>query len=1691
MIVKISTFLGDSDHGQTVIPLYGPQGEVLEKVASCGLLPDVQSYIDGLRPRRDAQYVLVNALGAGEYYGCFPAGTLVETYSGEKPIESVEPGEQVRTHKNRFRSVVARVPKRAEELCDLYVQGLPGGVPALSATPNHELWVVTREDVTRTKRRVVWEGDTSTPTAHRRTQAMRELEFSWVPIAELRPGDRIAEPFPLEEDPAALGDEKWNCPEIAFLMGLYAAEGCVARRYDREYGRADSVIYVVSGEETGVVDRARNHAEKLGHGLLAYPSDFETSIRIQLCFAEFARLCEKHVGASAVEKKLSPALLRMPRGWQKVFLAAYSAGDGCVRKKGKGEVAQRITSASAALLRGVRLLLARNGIAASIRGGHNKKSSWYNGSPSYELSISGRDRGTPKSYIHPDGFILSSVKKVEQYGWEGEVYDLTVEEDSSFTASGVAVHNSNVNGDHFPESALIHAPNDWSGNPLLDKAKAKTWPYGYPTFYGAHPFCFPAGSVVTMRDRTRKPIDEIEVGEFVATKAGAKEVASVHVRDYDGEGIRLTLRGVSDELTATADHPVLIYRRAQVHCRHKYSKINQSVPGRRVHQDECVECREPVGDPVWVPIGEVDVGDYMLLPPPQHGDEKIPREFAELLGWVASEGYLGKEGLIQFSFSENNADDVTSVVRCLEANGLHVTRTPRPQDGLIMLSACSKALSAQLGEYIVGVKAEKRFTHKVLELDEASLCSMLGAYIDGAGHICVRGRNKGQLRIRSSSPAMLDILADVLRSVGVEATVHRDRDPGQLVPSPTHGKTYYDNGSGCVAVSASWLPDLLSKVRTRKHVMFSSGKSRKCDRVNGDVLVQVTYREEVHIAEKVYCLSVPGPEHYLVSDVVVHNSHHRNKDPSRAYGEVELAAWNDHMKRVELVVRVDFDKCQKFGGIGVWDKLKKGQFPDVSMGCLPAGSLITLANGLQKPIELVQETDWVLSHTGARRRVTDTMRYRHKGSIFRFNVYGVRRELVLTGNHPLWLVDGDQLRCNPFPKSVNKGRKQRHCTPFVEKESRGCVGCEVTPAYEFNWRRADEAQVGDYLAFPVPQQEDDTVKSRCLARFLGYYLAEGHVSNYNNRPLEQVNFSLSDEETDIADELESLARQLGADVMWHYERPEDGARYFSVVSKDLADKCLNWCGSGAKHKALSPETLYMPVPLLLEFLGAYLNGDGGTHKGACYFSTSSETLSHQLFIALARCGMIASVSKNDHKPSKTSVVKKDTTEYQVWVGTDFSWKLGPYTKKPVRRSKKVQGQRFFYEKDGAVFVMAPILDIVEEDYDADVFNFSVADEESYVAEGLAVHNSKVPFDTCSICLDRKRYRQALSTYNPARHRHPGQAVLDVHKKRPIRGVSITRADYCEHTRGMMNKILPDGRKVFVYNDFPRFFDISFVFIGADKTAKVMVYLAQHGQHSRTTEGLVSRSKPSEVAFAKTASAFVAQLQKKEAEIEKELPSNLPPSKAVPLMTAREKDIPDDDLAAMAALPLKESLSTATGLGMILRPREFTRLSSLRAARLGHDDELSSLHLDRDAFSPILASLLAHLVPGRSALGPVIERRTLIILCKEPKQVPSFPSLSSNQLRKIGSAYATYRQGIMDLIPHSQDLIEKVAGSSDHDLLKVASASVEEVFTPLAYEYLNTAFRDEAPFGGSSASVLEKSSQAEAGVERGLPSRNTW
>lgn len=384
---------------------------------------------------------------------------------------------------------------------------------------------------------------------------------------------------------------------------------------------------------------------------------------------------------------------------------------------------------------------------------------------------------------------------------------------------------------------------------------------------------------------------------------------------------------------------------------------------------------------------------------------------------------------------------------------------------------------------------------------------------------------------------------------------------------------------------------------------------------------------------------------------------------------------------------------------------------------------------------------------------------------------------------------------------------------------------------------------------------------------------------------------------------------------------------------------------------------------------------------------------------------------------------------------------------------------------------------------------------------------KVPFDTCSICLDWKAFRAAQETFDKGRHKHPGEAVLEFHKKKKIRGLSITRKDYCEHALKQMNRILPNGKKVFVYNDYPRFFDISFVFIGADRTAKTMMKIASFGgidaEHPSAEMADRLGYSDDEPAQEKTAgvlddlvfeAAFGKNAKAKRGEITKDVPA-AHVSHAARSIANSDRDLPRDVLELLGKAPLESSLATTGGLGIVLRPREFQRIILVNIGRRDVADELDMLgevfprsdarapmQLSSSDFLPALVKLLLPLLMSRSAIAPALEGRLLISASSTPKEKRGSSSLSSDLLRKISAAYNSYRDQLMELVAHAQDLMGG-SSASPVDFRKLSSASPEEVFSPLTVEYIANAFLDERADGFSGKT-------ANADVERGFPSRNT-
>lgn len=776
--------------------------------------------------------------------------------------------------------------------------------------------------------------------------------------------------------------------------------------------------------------------------------------------------------------------------------------------------------------------------------------------------------------------------------------------------------------------------------------------------------------------------------------------------------------------------------------------------------------------------------------------------------------------------------------------------------------------------------------------------------------------------------------------------------------------------------------------------------------------------------------------------------HHINKDPTRALGRPVLSLLNARMKRVELVVKLNREKAKVEGADGVIVRIDKGEFPDVSMGCVPKGAKILLKNGRIIPIEDIKEGFEVISHRGRAKRVVSTMTRPHSGTIFHIKPYGHRDPLILTGEHPLWIIRRKQVECRPSSKKINGGRKQHNCTPSSYIDKKGCEDCTTRPSYNFEWIRTDDVNIGDYLALPLPNFEIKKKFTEIEARLLGYYLSEGYILKNNAGDGIGVEFCTGLHEEDNHIELRNLIRLYGLESkLVERDIPERNGRYFAVWDRNFASLCQEHCGSLAKKKILSSSLMGADPKIVDQFLGTYAAGDGGLYKGAIYFSTASETLSDQLRILLARIGCIASINKIIHKPSR--LVKKTTIEFQVWVGIDTAWKLTSAgirlteNHESLRKPIKVSNKRFFYTYSNVTYLITPIEEVEKVEYDDNVYNFGVEEDDSYLIDGLVVHNCKVPYDVCYVCKHKSK----------------------------------TRNDYCIHMRPTEefrdiygpNRILPDGRRCCVLNPFARFFDISLVFIGADKTAKVMAKLASKGAYvclgdvcsiprlSADVHDIVGVetavdsiekhacacgcgddcSGLAKLAFYLTGKSNKVASQSKVGEIIKTIPMADRSMKSISGLERLEPSIPNELLNSMAGShDLGTCCSTTGMMGIVLKPQEFQRIILVRMGENGLADDLDrtnstfqqsdvfddSVMVDKGRFDTALMQTLFHLLRDRSGFGIPFNSRMVRGRIDNKKTLPTESTIDHPLLNKISAAYNGYRKGLLKKIGQAEEVI---------------------------------------------------------------------
>jgi len=270
---------------------------------------------------------------------------------------------------------------------------------------------------------------------------------------------------------------------------------------------------------------------------------------------------------------------------------------------------------------------------------------------------------------------------------------------------------------------------------------------------------------------------------------------------------------------------------------------------------------------------------------------------------------------------------------------------------------------------------------------------------------------------------------------------------------------------------------------------------------------------------------------------------------------------------------------------------------------------------------------------------------------------------------------------------------------------------ECTPNHPFltedlSYKPIGEFKIGDRVGFKIDEPGTKSI-GMPIAYAFGRWLADGSIAIRNDRKTKHRIFISTGYKK--YDELKSELSKLPYKVNEH---KMDWAINFTFSSDEFGE-LTDSAGYGARHKQVPEWVFELVAEEQAEVLRGYLAGDGyfREDRGTWSFGTSSEKL------ALGLCRLIRAVyhvgvSLSYKEGKGTTIIEgREVNAHDHWVG-EFSL--------PIIDTSKCKNipNRAKYENG---YVWVRIREISEGEVQ-DVYNLSVADNNTYEANGVVCHN---------------------------------------------------------------------------------------------------------------------------------------------------------------------------------------------------------------------------------------------------------------------------------------------------------------------------------------------------------------------------------
>src|SRR5215468_4115500 len=350
--------------------------------------------------------------------------------------------------------------------------------------------------------------------------------------------------------------------------------------------------------------------------------------------------------------------------------------------------------------------------------------------------------------------------------------------------------------------------------------------------------------------------------------------------------------------------------------------------------------------------------------------------------------------------------------------------------------------------------------------------------------------------------------------------------------------------------------------------------------------------------------------------------------------------------------------------------------------CFPAGTMISAIDG-PKPVEEIREGDFVLTHRGRYRRVTETMR--RESYLYRVKIDKLP-EMRVTGEHPFLTDQGwiDAADLEPKRHFVQIGCSAERASEPVT------IDIAVAQAPDFIYQPNIKLRSGSISSYVSPARAGVHVDEE-IAWLLGMYIAEGSITDGRD-----VRFTLSADEQEYADRICAILRDrlwlTASKTLTDYEGRGDSWFSVRVDSEFFALWLQNNFSSGLDRKRVPQWMITADERVQAAFLKGVSDGEGTQiNAQQTRITLSNETLVRQIFEIATRLGYYPTL-RADHTPPNANV--------RLW-----SVAFGPTYNAGMARGG---------------FYRVREVELTEE-YST-VYNLEVEEDHTYVANQVVVHN---------------------------------------------------------------------------------------------------------------------------------------------------------------------------------------------------------------------------------------------------------------------------------------------------------------------------------------------------------------------------------